>query len=77
MIHSATTTKNPYKVMPIRDKLLETARYYPWYSQISQPWAWPVSSPTMFKVGINITETLPLNMIDLYANITQNPKLQK
>ena len=77
VVHAATTTKNPLNVWQIREAFLDYAKYNPWYSQVSTPWAYPVSSPRLFRIGVNITETLPLSLMELYANAVGDQKLKK
>ena len=77
MVHACTTTKNPITVWEIQKLMTDYANYYPFYMQVSKPWAYPVSNPAAFRLAINATETIPLNMLNFYANISNNAKLAK
>ena len=51
--------------------------YNPWYGQVSTPWAYPIASPKNFRLGIYITETIPLSIMETYASIVGDQKLKK
>ena len=77
VVHAATTTKNPVKVSVIREYLMEYVKYYPWYSQQRVPWAWPIGNKTAFRVGITLTEHLPLRLIEMYGRLSGNRSMEK
>jgi len=77
VVHSATTTKNPAYVHAIRDHFMHYAQYNPWFSQVSKPYAFPVGNFNLFKLGINISETIPLMLMEARASALGDHKLKK
>ena len=77
IVHSATTTKNPVTAWGVRTGCINYARYYPWYQQVSQPWAYPIPQMSLFSLAITLSERVPLKMMELYATASGDKKLKK
>lgn len=77
VVHSATTSKNPITFWQLRQLYMAYARYNPYYGHVNKPWAYPVASPKLFRLGINLSETIPTNMMEMYANATGDHKMKK
>ena len=76
IVHAATTTKNPMTANGVRDAVIKYAKYYPWYQQVSQPWAYAIPNMSVFSLLIGITEQFPLKMMQLYANASGDKKMK-
>jgi hypothetical protein len=38
IIHSATSSRNPIKILEIRDTILKYTKYTPWYQNMARVW---------------------------------------